>query len=118
MRPVRKLSSVGRLPRMNSEPISCRRPFIVGPRSFIRKGTPAKKPSARAPALNGSSTASSNSSTTALSSGLTLATPAAACAASSAAVTSPRRTRPASATASCATHSSQLIAKLMVEDPC
>src|SRR5579872_6641364 len=36
IRPVRKLSATGRLPRIRREPISCSRPFKVGPRSFIR----------------------------------------------------------------------------------
>ena len=35
---------MARLPRISSEPISCRRPFMVGPRSFIRKGRPANGP--------------------------------------------------------------------------
>ena len=114
---VRNVSAVARLPRMISEPISCRRPFMVGPRSFIRNGKPAKGPSRLVPSLAGSATASSNTSTTPDSAGSTLAMPAAACAANSAAVSSPLLTRAASATPSWSAHSSQLIGKFISIHP-
>jgi hypothetical protein len=114
---VRKVSAVARLPRVSSEPISCRRPFIVGPRSFIRKGRPANGPSGLAPFLPGSSIASSNTSTTPDSAGSTIAMAAAACIASSPAVSSPFLTRAASATPSCRAHSSQRIGKVMRSIP-
>ena len=75
---VRCVSACARLPRMNSDPISCKRPFKVGPRSFIRNGTPASGPVRFKPSLSGSRTTSSNTSTTALSVGLVAAMPAAA----------------------------------------
>src|SRR5579871_2728988 len=65
------------------------------------------------PSHSGSATTSSKTSTTPLSAGLVRAMPAAAWAASSADVTSPARTRAASASASCRAHSSQLIATFM-----
>jgi hypothetical protein len=114
---VMKVSAVARLPRMMSEPISCRRPCIVGPRSFIRNGSPANGPSSAVPSVAGSATASSNISTTPESAGSTLAMPAAACAASSAAVSSPFATRAASATPSWSAHSSQLIGKFIQSVP-
>jgi len=58
-------------------------------------------------------TVSANTSTTAANAVFTRAMPAAACCASSVGVTSPARTQPASAAASCRAHSSQLIACVM-----
>ena len=49
---VRKVSALARLPRIIKEPISCKRPFIVGPRSFMKKGTPAKGPAGFIPSFN------------------------------------------------------------------
>jgi hypothetical protein len=111
--PVRKVSALARLPRIIKEPISCKRPFIVGPRSFMKNGTPAKGPAGFIPSFSGSATTSSNTSTTAWTSGLISATPAAACAANSAGDTSPIITRSAKPTASCLTHSCQFIAKVI-----
>src|SRR5258708_12444779 len=48
---VRNVSAVARLPRISREPISCSLPFIVGPRSFIRNGRPAKDPSRFTPSF-------------------------------------------------------------------
>ena len=70
------------------------------------------------PSRSGSATTSANTSTTASSVGLSRAMPAAAWDASSAGVTSPARTRSARPTASCAAHSSQLIANVIASpDP-
>src|SRR5258708_25578155 len=74
---VRNVSAVARLPRISREPISCSLPFIVGPRSFIRNGRPAKDPSRFTPSFPGALITSSKISLTPDTDGFTLPIPTA-----------------------------------------
>ena len=89
---VRKLSAFERLPCMKRDPISCNRPFIVGPRSFIKNGTPLKAPSGFMPSISGSSTASSKTSLAASKLGFKARMASLACWASSRGLNSPLTT--------------------------
>src|SRR5699024_1380019 len=114
---VKKLSDGERLPCINKDPCSCRRPCTVGPKSFIKKGKPANGPSTFVPSEAGFSKASAKTSITALMSGFTFSTPWLTCSATSRGVISPLFINAASPKPSYCCHSSQLIARVIFIAP-